>query len=65
MKSIPFSGGDKHPVMISTSRNEAMKAWDCALYAGNFKSESDARKYAKRIKEFLEQEMDGTFESVQ
>ncbi len=55
----------KHPIQISIAKNHAMGAWDLCLMAGNFKSESDAKKYAKRLKEFLEQEANGAFSSVQ
>jgi hypothetical protein len=49
----------KHPIMISIRRNHQEHCWEVMLQAGGFNDESQAKKYAKVIKEFLEDEANG------
>ncbi len=56
---------DKHPMQISVGYNAAMGAWDLLIGTGNFESQEAAKRYADRIKEFLEDEAQANFHSVQ
>jgi hypothetical protein len=55
----------KHPIMISIRKNHEERCWELMLQAGGFGDESQAKKYAKRLTEFLEDEANGNFTEVQ
>lgn len=56
--------GKKYPIRISVGPNPKMLAFDVEIMIGGFESQFAARQYAKRVKEFLEDEANGEFLAV-
>lgn len=47
---------NEHPINIATAFNVDMRCHDLRIIVGNFETVDDAKRYADRLKEFLEEE---------